>query len=156
MCAAVSGAACAPPPLSKAPVTTTRPAPVASKASARKAKTVPAVVPTLRADATCRDARRAYIETWRVAEGSGSPDLTAGQYGALLSHGRFMSSCAVPTKLEVSICTAVQNGRAVGVTVHTTPRAARVESCIHDRVRALSFPAHPRMDVTNTVFRPTG
>jgi len=154
---AFASAACATQSPPEPVVAQKRPSAVAAKwHRPRQPKAVRVVVPQLGADATCRDARRAYVETWRIAEGSGAPDLSAGHYGAVLSHGRFMSSCGVPKKLEVSICTAVQNGHAIGVTVTTTPRAARVESCINDRVRKLHFPAHPRMDVTNTVFRPQG
>jgi hypothetical protein len=54
--------------------------------------------------------------------------------------------------MGINICAAVQNGRAVGVTVTTRPPDRRVQSCIAAGVRGLSFPAHPKLDVTRTSF----
>ena len=103
-------------------------------------------------DAGCDEARQAYVESWRIAEANGRPDLTAGQFGAVLGRGSYFDRCDVPPAMQVSICTAVQHGQAVGVTVATLPKAPRVARCIAKGVRALQFPAHPRMDVTRTVF----
>jgi len=58
----------------------------------------------------------------------------------------------VPDSMKLNICAAVQNGRAVGVTVVTTPRNGRIASCVAAGVRRLSFPSHPKLDVTRTVF----
>jgi hypothetical protein len=55
--------------------------------------------------------------------------------------------------MEINICAAVQNGRAVGVTVVTKPRNPGVASCIAGGVRGLSFPSHPKLDVTRTAFK---
>ena len=54
--------------------------------------------------------------------------------------------------MGVNICAAVQNGRAVGVTVTTTPSNPGIASCVAAQVRGLGFPAHPRMDVARTTF----
>jgi hypothetical protein len=54
--------------------------------------------------------------------------------------------------MRIQICAAVQNGVAIGVTVTTTPGNASVASCVATAVRGLSFPSHPRMDVTHTTF----
>ena len=45
------------------------------------------------------------------------------------------------------------NGRAVGVTVRTKPNNAGIASCVSGQIRGMSFPAHPRLDVTSTVFK---
>jgi eukaryotic-like serine/threonine-protein kinase len=54
--------------------------------------------------------------------------------------------------MGVSICAAVQNGRAVGITVVTSPRNPGIESCVAGGVRNLRFPSHPKLDVTRTKF----
>jgi hypothetical protein len=40
----------------------------------------------------------------------------------------------------------------VGVTVSTTPNDAKKAACISGSVRRLSFPSHPKLDVTRTRF----
>ena len=53
-----------------------------------------------------------------LAEGRKGPaDLTAGAYGSILNTGTYLNACGVPSSMGVSICAAVQSGRAVGVTV---------------------------------------
>jgi hypothetical protein len=98
---------------------------------------------------SCEGARAKYVEDYDKAS---PPDLSAGAYGAVLNKGTYLNSCGVPSSMSVSICAAVQNGRAVGVTVTTTPKSPGVSSCISGAVRSLSFPSHPRLDVTTTSF----
>lgn len=83
---------------------------------------------------------------------NGPPDLTAGAYGAVLNKGSYLNSCGVPPSMAVNICAAVQNGRAVGVTVTTDPPSPGIASCVAGQVRSMGFPAHPRLDVTRTSF----
>lgn len=110
-------------------------------------------LPKLSAHATCQQARSAYVESWEIARGNSIADLTRGQFGMVLSRDTYFDHCGVPDRYEVSICAAVQNGQVLGATVATHPRAPGLERCIDRGVRELSFPAHPRMDVTETVFR---
>jgi hypothetical protein len=98
---------------------------------------------------SCEAARARYIEDYDKAT---PPDLSAGAYGAVLNKGTYLNGCGVPSSMSVSICAAVQNGRAVGVTVTTNPKDGRVSSCVSGAVRGLSFPSHPRLDVTTTTF----
>jgi hypothetical protein len=105
--------------------------------------------PVLAGGMSCEGARAKYIEDY---DKSAPPDLSAGAYGAVLNNGRYLNSCGVPSNMGVSICAAVQNGRAVGVTVTTTPKNQGIASCVAGQVRALSFPSHPRLDVTTTTF----
>lgn len=79
-------------------------------------------------------------------------DITAARYGAVLNRGSYFSHCGVPESTAIHICAAVQDGRAVGVTVTSTPRDRAVERCVAGAVRGLAFPSHPRMDVTRTTF----
>ena len=121
----------------------------------RERDAIPLVIelPPLPERASCREARAAYIESWDLAAGDAKPDLSLGQYGSVLGRGHYFKSCSVPDSTEISICAAIQNGEVVGATVSTEPRSWRLERCIEDGVRALSFPDNPRMDVTKTVFR---
>jgi hypothetical protein len=82
----------------------------------------------------------------------GQADITAGQYGAILNSGSYFGGCGVPDSMSINICAAVQNGRAVGVSVTTSPPNGRVAACINSSVRRLNFPAHPKLDVTRTTF----
>jgi hypothetical protein len=54
--------------------------------------------------------------------------------------------------MSLNICAAVQNGRAVGVTVVTKPSNPGIASCVAGGVRRLSFPAHPKLDVVRVSF----
>ncbi len=105
--------------------------------------------PILAGGMSCEGAQAKYVEDYSK---DAPPDLTAGSYGAVLNRGSYLNSCGVPPSTEVNICAAVQNGRAVGVTITTRPSNPGINSCISGAVRALSFPAHPRLDVSRTTF----
>jgi len=109
--------------------------------------------PVVAGGGSCEAARAAYIEDYTKLNDT-PPDLTAGSYGAVLNRGTYLNSCGVPPSMGVSICAAVQNGRAVGVTVRTDPRNPGISGCIRSAVFGMSFPAHPRLDITSTVFQP--
>jgi hypothetical protein len=101
---------------------------------------------------SCEAAIDSYNELKVVGESGGQADITAGQYGRVLNGGSYFSHCGVPNSMAVNICAAVQNGRAVGVTVTTSPADGQKQSCITSAVRNLSFPSHPKLDVTRTRF----
>ena len=107
--------------------------------------------PVLRGGMSCEQAMDTYVTELKMA--GNKPDLTAGSYGSVLNNGGYVIGCGAPMSMTVSICAAVQNGRAVGVSVNTTPSDSRVASCISSRVRGMSFPSHPALDVTRTVFK---
>ncbi len=109
-------------------------------------------IPILGGGMSCESAQAAYVEEMNVGGPRGQADITAGQYGAILNRGSYFSHCGVPDSMGLSICAAVQNGRAVGVTIVSKPRDRRVESCVASAVRGLSFPSHPKLDVTRTQF----
>lgn len=109
-------------------------------------------VPILRGGMSCESAQAAYVEEMNVGGPRGQADITAGQYGAVLNRGSYFSHCGVPSSMNLNICAAVQNGRAVGVTVVSSPRNPRIQSCVSSAVRRLSFPSHPKLDVTRTRF----
>jgi hypothetical protein len=105
--------------------------------------------PVLPGGMSCEGARAKYIEDYSK---DAPPDLSAGAYGAVLNKGTYLNGCGVPSSMAVTICAAVQNGRAVGVTVTTNPQNRGIASCIAGAVRGLPFPSHPRLDVTTTSF----
>ncbi len=107
--------------------------------------------PILSGSMSCEGAQARYVEEYKMGNET-PPDLTAGAYGAVLNKGGYLNACGVPQSTEVNICAAVQNGRAVGVTVTTSPPNPGVSSCIAAQVRGLPFPSHPRLDVARTTF----
>jgi hypothetical protein len=112
----------------------------------------PGGVPILSGGMSCEAAQAAYVEEMSVGGPKGQADLTAGQYGSLLNSGSYFSHCGVPESMGVNICAAVQNGKAVGVSITTRPRNPKIEGCVRAAVRGLRFPSHPKLDVTRTTF----
>lgn len=101
---------------------------------------------------SCEAAMDSYNEIMEVGGKRGQADITAGQYSRVLNSGSYFSHCGVPSSMAVNICAAVQNGKAVGVTVSTSPSDSQKSSCIASSVRNLSFPNNPKLDVTRTRF----
>jgi len=112
----------------------------------------PGGVPILGGGMSCEAAQNAYVEEMNVGGPRGQADITAGQYGSVLNRGSYFAHCGVPDSTGLSICAAVQNGRAVGVTITARPRNPGIERCVAAAVRGLSFPSHPKLDVTRTNF----
>ncbi len=109
-------------------------------------------VPILAGGMSCEAAQAAYVEEMNVGGPRGQADITASQYGSILNGGGYLNGCGLPSSTGVDVCVAVQNGRAVGVTVRTRPHNASAASCIASHVRGISFPSHPKLDVTRTSF----
>jgi eukaryotic-like serine/threonine-protein kinase len=108
--------------------------------------------PILGGGQSCEAARNAYVEEMSVGGPRGQADLTQGQYSSVLNRGSYFGHCGVPDSMHLTICAAVQNGRAVGVTVTATPPDRRIQSCVAAGVRGLSFPSNPKLDVATTRF----
>jgi eukaryotic-like serine/threonine-protein kinase len=108
-------------------------------------------IPVVAGGQSCEAALDAYNEDKSMGE-EGQADISAGQYGRVLNSGSYFSHCGVPFSMSVSICAAVQNGRAVGVTVTTQPNDGKRAACVAGAVRSLNFPSHPKLDVTKTRF----
>jgi hypothetical protein len=112
----------------------------------------PGGVPILGGGMSCESAQNAYVEEMNIGGPRGQADITGQQYGSILNRGSYFAHCGVPESTGLSICAAVQNGRAVGVTVTAKPRNRGIESCVAASVRGLSFPSNPKLDVTRTNF----
>jgi hypothetical protein len=110
-------------------------------------------IPILAGGMSCEGAIAAYKgDEITIGSGQKQADLTAGQYGSILNKGSYFAHCGVPDDMQINICAAVQNGRAVGVSVNVKPNNAGIASCIAGGVRGLSFPSRPNLDVTRTAF----
>jgi hypothetical protein len=108
--------------------------------------------PVIPSGLSCEAARAKYIEEISIGGGKGQADLTAGQFASVLNNGSYIVGCGTPASMHVSVCAAVQNGRAVGVTVTTEPPNGGISSCIAGAVRRMSFPSNPKLDVATTRF----
>ncbi len=107
--------------------------------------------PILGGGMSCEAAQAAYVEEMKMGS-TGQADLSAGQFQQVLGNGSYLNGCGVPDSMSVNICAAVQNGKAVGVSVRTSPPNPKAQGCIAGAVRRLSFPSHPKLDVTRTSF----
>lgn len=107
--------------------------------------------PQLAGGMSCEAAQAAYVQEMKMGE-KGQADLSVGQLGAVLNTGSYLNACGVPSSTSVSVCAAIQNGRAVGVTVRTTPSSGGLNGCISSQIRRLSFPSNPKLDITRTNF----
>jgi hypothetical protein len=108
--------------------------------------------PVVSGGGSCESAVARYNEEYKIGGGTGAPDLTAGAYGNVLNRGSYLNACGVPSNMSVNICAAVQNGRAIGVSVSTSPSNPGIAGCVAQQVRGISFPSHPRLDVARTTF----
>jgi len=82
----------------------------------------------------------------------GGPDLTDGQLGAPMRNASFISGCGAPESMKVTVRVAVQNGRAVGVSVYPNPPSPAVAQCVDRHVRALGWPPNAKMDFFTTTY----
>ncbi len=80
------------------------------------------------------------------------PDLTDGQLGAPMRNASFISGCGAPDSMKVTVRVAVQNGRAVGVSVYPNPPNPAVAACVDRHVRALGWPPNAKMDFFTTTY----
>ncbi len=91
-------------------------------------------------------------ETITMGQAQDAPDLTNAQLAAPLRHASFVSGCGAPDDMKVSVRVAVKMGRAVGVTVSTTPPSAGVSACIDRSVRGLQWPVSAKTDFVSTNY----
>ena len=108
--------------------------------------------PVIPSGLSCEAARAKYIEEISIGGAKGQADLTAGQFASVLNNGSYITACGTPGSMKVTVCAAVQNGHAVGVTVTTDPPNGGISSCIAGAVRRMSFPSNPKLDIATTRF----
>ena len=105
---------------------------------------------------SCEAAIARNKEEITIGGARGPADSTRDAYAAILENGRYLSGCSIPERSVFEICAAVQNGRAVGITVTSNPRSPGLESCVRRAVSRLKFPSNSRLDVTHTRFDAAG
>lgn len=115
--------------------------------------TAPRAAPTTAgAVSSCEAVAAASGDEMDLTAARGGPDLTRDAFSAILEHGAYLAPCGVPDGTAIEICAAVRQGRALGVTVVTSPPSARVSACVQRVVASMTFPSNPRLDVTRTRF----
>ena len=81
----------------------------------------------------------------------GKSDISKTQYEAILNAGKYLPA-DLPENMAVEIRSAIQGGRAVGVTVLTNPPNPKFIGLIDVAVRGIVFPNNPKMDFVITKF----
>jgi hypothetical protein len=101
---------------------------------------------------SCEAAIARNNEQINIGGARGPADVTREQYAGILQNGRYLAGCAIPDRTVFEICAAVRDGRAVGITVTSSPSSAALNACVRRAVSSLKFPSNPRLDVTHTRF----
>jgi hypothetical protein len=125
---------------------------VVRDAPAPRATTRAALVAAGSRISSCESVLAQATDEIDMTRGRGAPDVSRDAYAAILERGSYLSACSVPGGTVVEVCAAVQQGRAVGITVVSRPFDARVNGCVRGAVASLAFPANARLDVTRTRF----
>src|SRR5262245_18214952 len=80
---------------------------------------------------TCEAARDAHPDEVGVgAKRVEGPEPSDAQYSAPLATGTYLDECEVPQQTRVTVCAAILDGKAVGVTVATSPEDGEKERCV--------------------------
>jgi hypothetical protein len=113
----------------------------------------PASLPHTGGGKSCEQAQDEYVASHAPEPGERGPDRpSVDAYGAILNKGSYFKHCSVSHSTTIVICAAILDGRAVGVTVRTTPVEPGPADCIAEAVVGLTFPKNSLMDVTKTHF----
>lgn len=80
------------------------------------------------------------------------PDLTDGQLTGPMRNGTFVGECGAPDSMKVTVKVAIKLGRAVGVSVSTSPPDPDIAGCIDRYVRTFSWPSNGKMDSFTTTY----
>jgi hypothetical protein len=101
---------------------------------------------------TCEEARDSHPDEVGVGARQDGPEPSDAEFSGPLSHGSYLDDCEVTSDTRVSVCAAITQGKAVGVTVATSPSDPDKEKCVAARVRDIAIPSHPRLRVVRTSF----
>jgi hypothetical protein len=106
---------------------------------------------------SCDQAREDNPDSIDLANrAKGPPDVPASEYSAILGRGSYLDSCHVPSSAAVTVCAAVREGKAIGITVTMSPHRQSIVNCLVEAIQGLGFPSHPKLDVATTRFAPGG
>jgi hypothetical protein len=101
---------------------------------------------------SCEGAIAAHRQRVTSGKSLGPAKLTFGRNRSIIDNGSYLLPCKLPESMKLRVCAAIQHGRALGVTVHTSPLDRRVRDCVTQAVRELEFPADSQLDVTRAYF----
>jgi eukaryotic-like serine/threonine-protein kinase len=87
-----------------------------------------------------------------MGQAAGAPDLTDAQLSAPLRHASFVGSCGAPDDMKVAVRVAIRMGRAVGVSVTTSPPSGGVAACVDRAVRGLRWAESAKTDFITTNY----
>jgi hypothetical protein len=121
----------------------------------------PAAAPMVRVTAdgagdSCEHAREAWVvsDSANIASTADPTEEQDQEMKTTLNQGTYLTACNVPTAAAVSICVAVVEGAARGITVVIDPALQRHADCVAAALSKMPFPAHSRMSVARTTFAP--
>ncbi len=101
---------------------------------------------------SCEAAIARNNEQLTIGAARGAHDITREAYAGILQNGRYLSGCVIPDRTVFEICAAVRDGRAVGITIVSSPASPKLDACVRSAVERLKFPQNSRLDVTHTRF----
>lgn len=101
---------------------------------------------------SCEAAIARNNEQLTIGAARGPADITREAYASILQNGRYLSGCTIPDRTVFEICAAVKDGRAVGITIVSSPASPALNACVRKAVAGLKFPQNSRLDVTHTRF----
>jgi hypothetical protein len=87
-----------------------------------------------------------------VGGGAGRPDLTDQQLSGPMQNAAFLNACGVPNSMKVTVRTVVKMGRAIGVSVYTTPPNGGIAACVDRAVRNIAWPVNAKADGFTTNY----
>lgn len=125
-----------------------RPAKDAAPDSPAPPESAPAPV----AVSSCEAAIARNNEQLTIGAARGPADITREAYASILQNGRYLAPCSIPDRTVFEVCAAVKDGRAVGITVTSSPAIPALNGCVRNAVARLKFPQNSRLDVTHTRF----
>src|SRR5262245_60690804 len=84
---------------------------------------------------TCEEARDAHPDEVGIgAKKSDGPEPSDDQFSGPLAKGSYLNDCEVPESTKVSVCAAIVDGKAAGVTVATDPSDPDKEKCVSGKI----------------------
>lgn len=104
---------------------------------------------TQTAGMSCERAYEGYSESIDVTKVQG-PDVPREAFAERLENFSHYSRCDLDHQRDISICVAVQGGKAKGVTIKTQPADARLAACIAEAVSHMRFPSSEHMDLVRS------
>ncbi len=81
-----------------------------------------------------------------------APELSDAELSAPMTNPAFLAACGVSSSTVLMVKVAVRAGKALGVTVATSPPSAELASCVDKAVRQLAWPPSAKRFTFTTRF----